>query len=126
MTGRAAIMTLRVMTKREHKVSWQLTGGGHGEPGGVWYVADHCERLDCGLTEVKGESPDKPCTCGADTLNARVEEALHTLEGIIEKFDRAADSPCVCQSQEQCMHCDLVVAAREKMNGRGYDNPDGN
>lgn len=126
MTGRAAILTLRVMTKCSHGVAWQLTGGGYGEPGGSWYIAKHCERLECSLTEVKGENPDKPCTCGADTLNSRVEEAVNTLEGIIKDLDRAADVDCVCMAQEQCMHCDIVISAREKMNGPVFLNPDGN
>jgi len=126
MTGREAILLLREMTKRQHTVTWGLTGGGHGEPGGSWYVANHCERLECGLTEVTGENPDKPCTCGADTLNARVEEALNTLQTIIEKFHRASEVDCECWQRSECEHCDIVMEAREMLDGLVFLNPDGN
>lgn len=126
MTGRAAILTLRVMTKKPHSVGWELTGGGHGEPGGVWYPADHCERLVCGLTDVTGEDATKPCTCGAEAHNQRIEDAINTLLEIIKGYDKAVDIHCTCFKGQECEHCDLVISARVKMEGEIFLNPDGN
>lgn len=119
MTSDEALDILNKAAIRPHNVDWELSGGGHGEPGGKWVVRGACSCLKHTLTEVKGEDVNKPCDCGAEAHNAQVMEAIRRLRKIVRLFDKACDDNCRCGDKKfgECKHCDLVIEARELMDG---------
>lgn len=119
MTSDNALDVLTRLSIRPHKVDWELSGGGHGEPGGKWIIRGACSCLKHTISEVKGEDVNAPCNCGAAANNHQVMEAVRRLRKIIQLFDKACDETCKCgeEGYVECPHCDLVIEARELMAG---------
>jgi hypothetical protein len=133
MTPQEALDILRRGATRRHGVLWGLTGGGHGEPGGVPVIERACSCVQHSLTKVSGLDETQPCDCGARDWNAKVEAALNALQATLAKveelYEGALETKCKCKTPflGDCPHCDLVIAARELLHpDRSYLNPDGN
>jgi len=126
MTLKEAIKFLEMSASRVHHADWSLTGGGHGEPGGQWYVHNCCHRLVHTLTKITGEDPAKPCTCGSEEHNKRVKDCLDFFTHALSLYEQALDTECTCDKGSDCAHCDAVIEARNLLHGEVYLNPDGN
>lgn len=119
MTSDEALNVLTRLAVRPHRVDWELSGGGHGEPGGRWVIRGACSCVTHTITKVTGEVPSNPCDCGAAAINSQVMEAVSRLRKIIQLFDKACDETCKCgeEGYVECPHCDKVIEARELMDG---------
>lgn len=126
MTLKEAVKFLETCASRIHNIDWQLSGGGHGEPGGAWYVRNCCDRLVHTMTQVTGEDPSKPCTCGAEEHNKRVKECLDLFLRALSLYEVACDIECTCDKGSDCRHCEAVIEARKILHGDTFLNPDGN
>jgi hypothetical protein len=126
MTLKDAVKFLEMCASRQHHIDWCLSGGGHGEPGGVWYVRNCCDRLVHTMTAVTGEDTTKPCTCGSDEHNKRVKKCLDFFLRALSLYETALDIECTCKDGSDCRHCDAVLEARKLLHGETFLNPDGN
>lgn len=135
MTIQEALDVLRRGATRRHGILWELSGGGAGEPGGVPVVARACSCVRHSLTTADPPSDDLPCDCGAREWNAKVEEAVNTLVGVINEADdlywNSDLQPCLCReygsAMDGCPYCLAQWKAHCLLNGWDADEmPPGN
>lgn len=133
MSPDEALEILRRGATRRHGVMWGLSGGGHGEPGGVPVIEKACSCVRHSLTKVDGLDETQPCTCGAREWNAKVEAALNALRTTMAQvealYEKALETKCKCKKPllGDCPHCDAVIEARDLLHPeKAFLNPDGN